>query len=98
VAVNSIMDLVTQELTGGNLSKISQHVGADPSTTQQGLSAAVPLLVSGLARNASQPQGAQALHQAVSQNHNGQILRALPRTPASMSGRRASCLRLWRPW
>jgi hypothetical protein len=34
----------------------------------------VPVIVAALARNASQPQGAQDLHQAVASDHDGSIL------------------------
>jgi hypothetical protein len=48
-------------------------MGADKDTTGQALSAAMPLLLSALANNASQPQGAQALHTALAQDHDGTI-------------------------
>ncbi len=35
---------------------------------------AVPLILAALARNASQPQGAESLHQAISKDHDGSIL------------------------
>jgi hypothetical protein len=72
------MDAVTQQLlqqlSGEGLSLISQNIGADNKTTKSALSAALPLLVSALANNASKPEGAQALHQALTQDHNGSIL------------------------
>jgi hypothetical protein len=68
-----ITQLLTQQLLGGGLSQISQQIGADKDTTGQALSAAVPLLLSALANNASQPQGAQALHTALAQDHDGTI-------------------------
>jgi len=42
------------------------------------VSAAVPLLLSALTRNASQPEGADALHRAVVRDHSGAILEHLP--------------------
>jgi hypothetical protein len=72
--MESLVDTLMQKLSGEALSQVSQHVGADPDTTQQALTTALPLLVSGLAKNASQPQGASALHQALSADHNGSIL------------------------
>jgi hypothetical protein len=72
--MGSILDLLTNQLSGGVLDQVSSQVGADPQTTQTALSAALPLLLSGLAHNASQPQGAQALHQALTQDHDGSIL------------------------
>jgi hypothetical protein len=68
-----ITQLLAQQLAGGRLSQISEQVGADKDTTEQALSAVVPLLLSALANNASQPQGAQALHRALAQDHDGTI-------------------------
>lgn len=68
-----ITQLLAQQLLGGGLTQMSQQIGADKDTTGQALSAAVPLLLSALANNASQPQGAQALHTALAQDHDGTI-------------------------
>jgi hypothetical protein len=68
-----ITQLLTQQLAGGGMSQISQQIGADRDTTEHALSAAVPLLLSALANNASQPQGAQSLHTALAQDHDGTI-------------------------
>jgi hypothetical protein len=67
-----------QQLSGGGLSQISQQIGADEQTTGSALSVAMPLLMSALANNASQPEGAQALHQALAEDHDGSILNDVP--------------------
>src|SRR5512134_2577667 len=72
-----ITQLLTRQLLGEALSQISQQIGADKDTTGQALSAAMPLLLSALANNASKPQGAQALHTALAQDHDGAILNNL---------------------
>lgn len=72
--MDDLTQQLLQQLAGGALSKIGQQIGADPQTTSSALSAAVPLLLSALANNASQPAGAQALHQALAQDHDGSIL------------------------
>lgn len=72
--MDTLTQQLLQQLSGGTVSQISQQIGADPNTTQNALSAALPLLVSALANNASQPQGAQALHQALANDHDGSIL------------------------
>jgi hypothetical protein len=69
-----ITDMLMQQLSGNAVSQISQKIGADPGITSQAIAMATPLLMSALARNASNPQGAQALHQALNQDHNGGIL------------------------
>ena len=72
--MESLVDTLMQKLSGEALSQVSRHIGADPNTTQQALSTVLPMLVGGLAHNASQPQGASALHQALDADHNGSIL------------------------
>lgn len=72
--MDAITQQLMQELSGPRLSQISRQIGADERTTGSALSAALPLLVSALAKNASQPEGAQALHQALSNDHDGSIL------------------------
>lgn len=75
--MNSITELITQYLTGGLASQISLRLGIDETTTRRAVAVAVPLLIAALARNSSQPAGAQALHQAVEQDHDGSILENL---------------------
>lgn len=75
------MDVLTQQLmqqlAGTGLSKISQKVGADEQTTSAVMSTVMPLLVAALAKNASKPDGAQSLHKALAEDHNGTILNNL---------------------
>jgi hypothetical protein len=61
----SIIDTVTQQLGGDTLQRISQQIGADPAATERAIGVALPTLVGGLARNAQQPAGAQALSTAL---------------------------------
>jgi hypothetical protein len=72
--MDTLTQQLLQQLAGGAVSQIGQKIGADEQTTNSALSAAIPLLVSALANNASQPSGAQALHQAVANDHDGSIL------------------------
>lgn len=72
--MDTLTQQLLQQLAGGAASQIGQKIGANEQTTNSALSAAIPLLVSALAKNASQPTGAQALHQAVVNDHNGSIL------------------------
>ncbi len=71
--MSDLMQLLNQQLTGDNLSQISHQIGADEGTTGQALGAALPLLISALANNSSRPDGAQALHSALAQDHDGSI-------------------------
>lgn len=63
--------LLSQMQNGPGLQEFSQRLGIDNSQASQVLSAAVPLLMGGLANNASQPQGAQALLNALQRDHLG---------------------------
>ena len=72
--MDTITQLLLQQLSGGAISQIGQKIGADQQTTNSALSVALPLLVSALAKNSSQPDGAQSLHKALSNDHDGSIL------------------------
>jgi hypothetical protein len=72
--MSELTTLLLQQLAGPALSQISQKIGADEGTTGKALGVAVPLLMGALARNAAQPEGAQALHTALSKDHDGGIL------------------------
>lgn len=73
------MDTLTQQLMqllsgSGGVSQISQQIGAEEQSTDSALSLALPLLLSALANNAAKPEGAQSLHQALAEDHDGSIL------------------------
>lgn len=73
--MSSLMDVLMQQFSSGDtLSSLSQQIGADEGQTSQALSMAVPLLLSALARNASDPTGAKSLHKALKRDHDGSIL------------------------
>lgn len=59
------------QLQGPQLAQISQQLGLSESQTQGAVSAALPLLLGALGRNASQPDGAQALYGALQRDHAG---------------------------
>lgn len=75
--MSSLFDTVIQQLGGANLSQLSQHIGADEATTQQAVQAALPMLIGGLARNASNPKGAAALSGALSEHADSNALAGL---------------------
>jgi hypothetical protein len=72
--MNAITEMLMSQLAGGAMSQISGKIGADPSTTSKALGMAVPLLISALAHNSSTPAGANALNQAIANDHDGSIL------------------------
>lgn len=69
-----LMDLVGAALGGDTQRRIGAQLGADPQATGNAIQAALPMLLAGLARNASQPGGADALHQALRNDHDGSLL------------------------
>ena len=72
--MNAITQLVTQQLGGTAARTIAQRFGISEATANTAIQMGVPLILSALARNASQPQEAQNLHQAVATDHDGSIL------------------------
>lgn len=67
----SITDDIFSQLSGAPLQQISQQLGIGQTQAAGAISAALPMLVGALGRNASQPQGAQALFGALQRDHAG---------------------------
>lgn len=63
-------DLLAQ-LEGAPLQQISRQLGIDQGQAAGAVSAALPLLMGALGKNASQPQGAEALLGALQRDHAG---------------------------
>lgn len=72
--MNIISEMISQRISGPIAAQLSQRLGVSESTAQTAVQLAVPVILAALARNASKPQGAQELHQAVSTDHDGTIL------------------------
>lgn len=68
---SSLTDQLFQQLQGAPLQRIAQQLGAGQAQTAGAVGAALPLLLGALGRNASQPQGAQALFGALQQDFAG---------------------------
>jgi len=73
----SLQDLVGQQQGNEALGQISQMLGADQTTTNSAIQMALPMILSGLAKNAAQPSGAESLNNALQGNHDGGILNNL---------------------
>jgi hypothetical protein len=69
----SLLDNLQQYVSGDMLQEVSNKLDADPGATKSAISAALPILVGALARNASTAQGASSLDNAL-QEHDGSIL------------------------
>lgn len=65
--------LLGQEQGDTALNEISNNVGAEPSLVNSAIQMALPAILGGLANNASTPQGAESLNNALEQ-HDGGIL------------------------
>ena len=76
--MDDLTQQLMQQLSSGALSQLSQQIGTDEQATGSVLSMAIPLLVSALANNAAKPEGAQSLHQAITNDHDGSILNDIP--------------------
>lgn len=70
----SLQDLLGQQQGQQALQEITQNVGAEPSAVNSAIQMALPAILSGLANNASTPQGAESLNNALEQDHSGGIL------------------------
>ena len=71
--MNAITQIITQQLGGSAAQQIAQRFGISETTANTAIQMAVPLILTALARNASQPQEAQSLHQAIANDHDGSI-------------------------
>ena len=72
--MNAITEMITQQLSGSAVNKISQQFGISETKANAAVQIGVPLILAALARNASQPQGAESLHQAINKDHDGSVL------------------------
>lgn len=85
----ALMDMVQQHLGQSEVSQISQQLGISPGMAQAAIAAAIPMIVGGMARHASQPQGADTIQQAITAHDGvtdnvGGVLQAAP--PADVGG------------
>ncbi|MGN7916239.1 DUF937 domain-containing protein [Lysobacter sp. 22409] len=67
----SLTDDLLNQLQGQPLAQLGSQLGLSQPQTQNAVSAALPLLLGALGRNASQPQGAEALFGALQRDHAG---------------------------
>jgi len=73
----SLQDLLGQEQGNDAVNQISQTLGANPTTTSNAIQMALPMILGALAKNASNPQGAESLSNTLQKNHDGSILDGL---------------------
>ena len=68
-----LTQIITQQLSGNAVSSIAQRLGVSESTANTAVQIGVPLLLAALARKAANPEGAQSLHSAINNDHDGSI-------------------------
>jgi len=69
VNTNSLTETLLSQLQGPGVQQVSRQLGLDQDQASQAVTAALPLLMGALGRNASQPQGAQSLLNALQKDH-----------------------------
>lgn len=72
--MSSLLDGISNQFSDDAVAEISQHLGAEPSSTAKAIQLALPLLLGGLANNASDPAGAESLDSALARDHDGSLL------------------------
>ena len=87
----ALMDVVQQHLGQAEVSQISQQLGISPGVAQTAIAAAIPMIVGGMARHASQPQGADTIQDAITAHDGvtdnvGSVLQAGPPADVGASG------------
>lgn len=70
----SLEDLLGDQLGDQAIGQISQNLGADSSTVNSAIQLALPMILSGLAKNAQEPQGAESLNSALEADQHGGLI------------------------
>ena len=89
---SELLDIIGSHLDEDQLQSLSRNIDATPEQTRSAVGAALPTMIGALARNASDPEGQQQLHRALSSDHDGSILDHLggllgpQESPGSASG------------
>ena len=83
----ALLDMAQQYLGQNEVAQISQQLGVNPAVAQAAIAAALPMIVGGMARHASSPQGADGIQQAAQAHQDvpddvGSVLQA--GTPADV--------------
>lgn len=73
-----LFDALTSQLSGPIMEQLGGQIGADRGATEKAVAAALPVLLSGLARNANKSSDdARSLASALERDHDGSILNDL---------------------
>ena len=75
--MSSMTDMLLSQLGDDGLASLTKALGSNPQATKTATAAAIPLLFSALAKNASTNDGATALAGALDRDHDGGALSGL---------------------
>lgn len=73
----SLEDLLGSQMGEMAVGQITQNLGADSGAVNSAIQMALPVIVSGLTKNAQTPEGAQSLNNALANDHQGGLLNNL---------------------
>lgn len=71
---SSIISMLSSQIDDNTIKQISQQLGVNEQSVEQGIGAGLPVLLSALDRNTSSPKGAKALTRELRRKHTGGIL------------------------
>jgi hypothetical protein len=74
----NINQIITSAISDQVAASVSKKLGIPQSKSKGVIDMAIPLLIGGLAKNSSDPTGAQNLSTALTQDHDGSILNNIP--------------------
>ncbi|HEY0528730.1 MAG TPA: DUF937 domain-containing protein [Gemmatimonadaceae bacterium] len=66
--MSGIFDIVQQQLSGGAVQQVAERTGINPALAQKAVTAAIPMILGGMAKHAAEPGNAAAIH-AEADNH-----------------------------
>lgn len=69
--MSGLIDNIMSHLGDSQINAIASQLGTDPASARNAIEHALPLIVGGMAQNASTPDGAGALHSALANDHAG---------------------------
>ena len=69
--MSSLTDDLFSQISGAAMQQIGQQLGTGQAQTAGAVAAALPMILGAMGRNASQPDGADALFGALGRDHNG---------------------------
>lgn len=70
----NLIDLLQSQLSDGLIDQLSKQIGAPQQQTRTAADSILSSLIGGLAKNAQQPGGAEAIANALENDHDGSLL------------------------